>query len=392
MTMYRIEECWRWFGPQDPVTLKDIRQTGAKGIVTALHQIPHGEAWPLNEIIERKNRIEKEGFKWSVVESLSVHEEIKTRSGSFRKWIENYKSSMRNVAKAGIPVVTYNFMPVNDWTRTSLDYRMPDGSHALYFDWTDIAVFDLFILQRPHAELDYEEQMISKARARHQQYSADQMEKLSEVVMFGIPGEEKNTTATMLKKIERYKDVDATALRNNLCEFQKEISEVAEECGIRLAIHPDDPPFPVFGLPRIVSTMNDFDFFLTKVDSPANGICFCTGSLGARKDNDLPEMVRRFGSRMHFAHLRNVRKEGLGNFFESDHLDGDNDMYAIVKQILEMLKQQKKSIPFRPDHGHVMLDDLGKVTNPGYSAIGRMRGLAEIRGLQEGILRSFDVG
>ncbi len=387
--MYQMEQCWRWFGPSDPVSLKDIKQTGAKGIVTALHHITHGEVWPADEILKRKNMIEQEGFKWSVVESITVHEDVKLRTGNFRQWIEKYKSSVRNVAAAGIPVITYNFMPVNDWTRTALDYEMPDGSHAMYFNWVDLAVFDIFILKRPRAELSYPETIRTQAESRHKNYSNDQLNALSDVVMFGIPGEGRNTTQSMLIKLDRYKDIDADALRENLCEFQKAISETASECNIKLAIHPDDPPFPIFGLPRVVSTMNDFDYFLGKVNNPANGVCFCSGSLGAGKDNDLTEMVRRINSRIHFAHLRNVRRDESGNFYESDHLDGDNDMYGIVKEILVMLQDQKKSIPFRPDHGHQMMDDLNKVTNPGYSAIGRMRGLAEIRGLEEGILRSL---
>lgn len=388
--MYQMEQCWRWFGPSDPVSLKDIKQTGAKGIVTALHHIPHGEVWPADEILKRKNIIEQEGFKWSVVESITVHEDIKLRTGNFQQWIEKYKSSVRNVAAAGIPVITYNFMPVNDWTRTALDYEMPDGSRAMYFNWVDLAVFDIFILKRPGAELSYPETVCTQAESQRKNYSTDQLNALSDVVMFGIPGEERNTTQSMLNKLERYKDIDADALRENLCEFQKAISETASECNIKLAIHPDDPPFPIFGLPRVVSTMNDFDYFLNKVNNPANGVCFCSGSLGAGKDNDLTEMVRRINSLIHFAHLRNVRRDQSGNFYESDHLDGDNDMYGIVKEILLMLQKQEKSIPFRPDHGHQMMDDLNKVTNPGYSAIGRMRGLAEIRGLEEGILRSLE--
>lgn len=389
-SLYQMEQCWRWFGPTDPVSLKDIKQTGAKGIVTALHHIPHGEVWPSEEILAMKSAIENEGFKWSVIESITVHEEIKLRTGHYRQWIEKYKESIRNVAAAGIPVITYNFMPVNDWTRTALDYLMPDGSRAMYFNWIDLAVFDIFILKRPHAEMSYSQDVLELALSQYKHYSSDQLRALSDVIMFGIPGEEKNTTQSMLNKLDRYKDIDADALRENLCEFQKEISDTAAECGIKLAIHPDDPPFPIFGLPRVVSTMSDFEYFLNKVSNPSNGVCFCTGSLGARADNGLTGMVKRMNTRIHFAHLRNVRRDEHGNFYESDHLDGDNDMYAIVKEILLMLQEQKISIPFRPDHGHQMMDDLNKVTNPGYSAIGRMRGLAEIRGLEEGILRSLE--
>jgi mannonate dehydratase len=387
--MYQMEQCWRWYGPDDPVTLKDIKQTGATGIVTALHHIPFGEAWTLEEILKRKNQVEKKGFTWSVVESIPVHEDIKTRSGNFKRHIENYKSSIRNLAKAGIPVVTYNFMPVNDWTRTSLSYQMPDGSHALYFNWADLAIFDIYILKRPSAQYDYQESILKEVENRYRQLSQKDLDMLADVVMAGIPGEERNTAADMLQKIQAYKDIDRKGLRQNLSEFQKEISHAAEEAGVLLAIHPDDPPFPLFGLPRVVSTIEDFEYLFSKVDLAANGVCFCTGSLGARKDNNLPDMMRRLNSRIHFLHLRNVRKDASGNFFEADHLDGDNDMYTIVKEALLLMQRQKKSIPFRPDHGHQMLDDLNKKSNPGYSAIGRMRGLAEIRGLELGIMNSL---
>lgn len=386
--MYQLEQCWRWYGPEDPVSLKDIRQTGARGIVTALHQIPHGAVWPLQEILNRKAEIEKEGLVWSVVESLTVHENIKTRSGNFIELTENYKTSLRNLATAGIPVVTYNFMPVNDWTRTSLSYQMPDGSRALYFNWVDLAVFDIYILKRPGAAHNYDASVAQQAEKRYEQYGAGDLDALANVVMAGIPGEQNNTVAKMRTGLEKYKDITKDDLRGSLCDFQKEVSATAEECGIKLAIHPDDPPFPLFGLPRIVSTLEDFEFFLKKVATPANGICFCTGSLGARKENNLPEMIKKLGQRIHFLHLRNVKKDLQGNFYEADHLDGDNDMYSIVKEAVLLMQRSERSIPFRPDHGHQMLDDLYKVSNPGYSAIGRMRGLAEIRGLELGILNS----
>ena len=387
--MQKLEQTWRWFGPSDPVTLKDVKQTGATGIVTALHHIPHGEIWTKDEILKRKLEVEEQGFTWSVVESITVHESIKTRTGNYKEYIEKYKTSIRNVAHCNIPVITYNFMPVNDWTRTSLNYKMPDGSLALYFNWVDLAVFDLYILKRKDAHLSYTDNLLQQAEQRFKKYKGDELEALANVVMYGIPGEKKASTADMLKKLETYKDFDGDALRDNLCYFQKEISEVAEECGIKLAIHPDDPPFPILGLPRVVSSMDDFNYFLNKVPSQANGVCFCTGSLSASADNDLPAMVKEIGDRIHFIHLRNVKKDEQGNFFESDHLDGDADMYAVVKELLLMMQEQKKSIPFRPDHGHQMLDDLKKVTNPGYSAIGRMKGLAELRGLELGILRSM---
>lgn len=382
----KMEQTWRWFGPSDPVSLSDVKQTGATGIVTALHQIPHGEEWPVDEIKKRKEILEKEGFTWSVVESITVHENIKTRTGNYKDYIEKYKRSIRNVAASGIPVITYNFMPVNDWTRTSLNHKMRDGSLALYFNWIDLAIFDLFILKRKQAELSYSKNILQNAEDRFKKYSSKELEDLAGVVMFGIPGEKKISTSDMLQKIELYKDIKADDLRNNLCEFQEEISAVAEECGVVLAIHPDDPPFPILGLPRIVSSMDDFDYFLTTVNNKANGVCFCTGSLGASPANNLTDMVTRIGEKIHFAHLRNVARDDEGNFYEADHLGGDNDMYSIVKAISGLQQKFNKSIPFRPDHGHQMMDDLHKQSNPGYSAIGRMRGLAEIRGLEMGIL------
>ena len=387
--MYKMEQTWRWFGPPDPVTLSDVKQTGATGVVSALHHIPHGEIWTIEEINKRKDEIKKAGLKWSVVESITVHENIKTRSGNFKEYIEKYKTSIRNVAECGIPVITYNFMPVNDWTRTSLNYKMPDGSLALYFNWVDLAVFDIYILKRKDAIDSYSPGILQKAKERYKNYSADELEALAGVVMFGIPGEKKVSTNDMLQKLELYNDIDATTLRENLCYFQKEISEAAEECGVRLAIHPDDPPFPILGLPRIVSTLEDFEYFLNKVTSTSNGVCFCTGSLGASKNNNLTEMVKRIGEKINFIHLRNVTKDEAGNFYEADHLGGDNDMAAIVKELLLLQQKTKTSIPFRPDHGHQMLDDLNKNTNPGYSAIGRLRGLAELRGLETGILNSL---
>lgn len=387
--MYKMEQTWRWYGPDDPVSLQDIKQAGATGIVTALHHIPHGEIWTIDEVEKRKEEVEAAGFTWSVVESITVHESIKTRTGNYQDYIEKYKISIRNVAAAGIPVITYNFMPVNDWTRTSLSYKMLDGSLALYFNWVDLAVFDMFILKRKNADSSYPENIVKQAETRFKNYTNEQLELLADVVMAGIPGEKKGSTTEMLQKLELYNDIDATALRENLCYFQKEISEVAEECGVKLAIHPDDPPFPILGLPRVVSSAEDFNYFLNKVDNSANGVCFCTGSLGASGKNNLPGMIQSIGQKIHFVHLRNVAKDEEGNFYEADHLGGDNDMVAIVKEILKLQKIYKKSLPFRPDHGHQMLDDLKKKTNPGYSAIGRLRGLAEMRGLEMGLLDSL---
>jgi mannonate dehydratase len=387
--MFKMEQTWRWYGPDDPVSLQDVKQAGATGIVTALHHIPHGEIWTIEEINKRKAEVEKEGLKWSVVESITVHESIKTRTGNYKEYIEKYKTSVRNAAACNIPVITYNFMPVNDWTRTTLSYKMPDGSLALYFNWVDLAVFDIYILKRKNAETSYSENIATQAEERYKNYSKQQLEALADVVMAGIPGEKKGSTKEMLKKLELYADIDADSLRDNLCYFQKEISEAAEESGVKLAIHPDDPPFPILGLPRVVSKASDFSYFLNKVDNSVNGVCFCTGSLGASADNNLPQMVKDIGEKIHFLHLRNVAKDEEGNFYEADHLGGDNDMVAIVKEILLLQQKYDKSLPFRPDHGHQMLDDLKKKTNPGYSAIGRLRGLAEIRGLELGLLETL---
>jgi mannonate dehydratase len=387
--MIAMEQTWRWFGPNDPVSLQDVKQTGATGVVTALHHVPHGQVWNKAEILERKAIIEKMGLTWSVVESITVHESIKTRTGNYQDYIEKYKTSIRNVAACGIPVITYNFMPVNDWTRTSLNYPMSDGSLALYFDWIDLAVFDIHILKRPGAAISYPEQMVLAAEERFKTYKHVELDAIAGVVMFGIPGEAKTTTSMMLEKLSTYKDIDHAALQDNLCHFLSEISPVAEECGIKLAIHPDDPPFPILGLPRIMSNLEDMTHILQKIDIPANGICFCTGSLGASEKNNLPEMVKVLGNRIHFVHLRNTKRDQAGNFYEADHLGGDTDMYAVVKEILQIQQDYQISLPFRPDHGHQMLDDLKKVTNPGYSAIGRLRGLAELRGLELGILRAL---
>ena len=384
----KMKQTWRWFGPGDPVSLQDVKQTGAEGIVTALHHIPHGEVWTVAEITKRKEEIEAQGLTWDVVESVTIHESIKTRTGNYQHYIDLYKESLRNIAACGIKIVTYNFMPVNDWTRTDLNLVMPDGSKALYFNWFDLAVFDIHILKRENAEQDYSAAILEEARKRFEQYNDEQLEYLASVVMFGIPGEEKQTLERMRAKLELYRDIDGNALRENLKYFLQEITPVADEAGIKMAIHPDDPPFNILGLPRIVSTADDLQYILSSVPNQSNGICFCTGSLGANPHNDLVQMAKEVGERIHFVHLRNVRKDEHGNFFEDDHLGGDVDMYAVMKEILAVQQQVSAPIPFRPDHGHQMMDDLNKVTNPGYSCIGRMRGLSELRGLQEGICRS----
>ncbi len=387
--MKELRQTWRWFGPDDPVTLQDIRQTGAVGIVTALHQVPHGEVWTYEDIIERKNLIESYGLTWDVVESVTIHEEIKTKSGDYTNWIEKYKESLRNLAKAGLRVITYNFMPVNDWTRTQLDYTMPDGSKALYFNWIDLAVFDMFILERKNARQSYSNKIVQQAEIKFKQYTQEELDQLAGVVMFGIPGEKKITIESMREKLSRYDNIKQDDLRNNLVYFLQQITPLCDELNLDLAIHPDDPPCDILGLPRIVKNIEDLEFIINAVPNKSNGICFCTGSLGANPDNNLPEMVKKLGSRIHFTHLRNVKKDPEGNFYEDDHLGGDNDMYAVLKELLIIQQNVPNQISFRPDHGHQMIDDLKKVTNPGYSCIGRLRGLAEIRGLQLGILRSL---
>ena len=388
--MKELKQTWRWFGPNDPVSLQDINQAGAVGIVSALHQIPHGEVWTFDAIIERKEIIEKAGLTWDVVESLTIHEEIKTKTGNYKIWIDKYKESLRNLAHAGIQVVTYNFMPVNDWTRTSLNYTMPDGSKALYFNWIDLALFDIYILKRDKASDAYPSKVLLAAEQKMKHCSQAELNHLASVVMFGIPGEEKITVEKMREKLARYDQIDAAQLRNNLVQFLKDVTPVCDELDLQLAIHPDDPPYDILGLPRIVKNMEDLNFIINSVPNKSKGICFCTGSFGADPNNNLPAMVKALGSRIHFTHLRNTKRDADGNFFEDDHLSGDTDMYAVMKELLLIQKELPHQICFRPDHGHQMLDDLNKVTNPGYSAIGRLRGLAELRGLQLGILRSMN--
>jgi mannonate dehydratase len=387
--MKELRQTWRWFGPNDPVSLQDVKQTGAVGIVTALHHVPHGEVWTYEEIMERKTLIESYGLTWDVVESVTIHEEIKTRTGNYQVWIDKYKESLTNLAKAGLRVITYNFMPVNDWTRTNLDYEMPDGSKALYFNWVDLAVFDIYILQRKNAAAAYPQDVVAEAETRHASYTQEDLDKIAGVVMFGIPGEKKITVEGMREKLSLYDDITQEKLRSNLVYFLQQITPLCDELGLDLAIHPDDPPCDILGLPRIVKNIEDLEFIVNSVPNKSNGICFCTGSLGANPNNDLPEMVKKLGTRIHFTHLRNVKKDPQGNFFEDDHLGGDNDMYAVVKELLKIQQEVPYQISFRPDHGHQMIDDLKKVTNPGYSCIGRLRGLAEIRGLQLGILRNM---
>ena len=388
MATQLMHQTMRWYGPNDPVNLSDILQAGCEGVVTALHQIPVGDVWTIEEIEKRKKMIEGAGMTWTVIESLPVSDDIKKQSGNYLQHIENYKTSLRNVAACGLKVVTYNFMPVLDWLRTNVYYQLPNGATALYFDRLAFVAFDLFLLKRPGAENDYAADEIEKAKQKFAAMSEEEKKGVFNNCMLGLPGsDDAFTPEQVLAALKTYEGIDTKKLKEHLFYFLNAVIPTVEECGLTMAIHPDDPPYSVLGLPRIMSTEQDAADLINAIPSKANGFCFCTGSFGARPDNNLVKMIQRFGDHIHFLHLRNTKRDSGGNFYEANHLGGDADMYAIVKEVLQLMKRRNISLPMRPDHGHQMLDDLKKKTYPGYSAIGRLKGLAEIRGVEYALSR-----
>jgi mannonate dehydratase len=389
--IYGFEQSMRWFGPKDMVTLNEIRQSGCTAVVSSLHHIPKGDMWSIDEIERYKKTIEDAGLNWHVVESVNVHEDIKRRTGNYRQYIENYKTTIRNLGKNGIDVVTYNFMPVLDWVRTDLEYTLADGTKAMYFDRYAFLAFDIFVLKRQGALEELSDEEFEHVKESYASMTEEDKNRILGVILSGIPGEDKAFTVDyVLEQLAKYKDINADKLREHLILFLQEIVPVAEEAGVRLAIHPDDPPFPVLGLPRISSCENDYAVLADAIPSVVNGICFCTGSLSVRRDNNLVRMAQRFGDRIHFVHLRSTEWLDDNRFYEANHLEGSVDMYGVMQSLIKTMQKRKTSLPLRPDHGHQMLDDLVKPqVFYGYSLIGRLKGLAELRGLEMGIAKSF---